>query len=293
MKVPLSWLNEYVKVDDVEPKELAEKLTRAGLQVESIETVGGTPLSDLIVVVEVLDAQPHPNSDHLQVCKVTDGTAEYQVVCGAPNMRKGIKTAFAKIGALIPEGEFKIKKGKLRGVESNGMCCSERELHVGEGAAGIIEYPPETPTGALVRDVARLEKPETVFDIEITWNRPDALSVVGIAREYAAILHRELKLPPVDFVETDTPVESEVKVVVEDPVKCPRYTALHRARRHRDDARRAEPRVDGEAAGALRRPLAGPRGGRHQLRDAGARPAAARVRPHEAQGPHDCRARRA
>ena len=225
MKLPLSWLNDYVKVDDIDPKELAEKLTRAGLQVESIETVGGEPLSDLIVVAEVLECTAHPNSDHLHVCRVTDGTAEYQVVCGAPNMRQGIKTAFAKIGALIPEGEFKIKKGKLRGVESFGMCCSEKELHIGAGESGIIEYPPETPTGALVRDVAQLPKPEVVFDIEVTWNRPDALSVVGLAREYAAILHRELKLPPVDFVECDTPVESEVRVVVEDTAKCPRYTA--------------------------------------------------------------------
>ena len=225
MKLPLSWLNDYVKVDDIEPKELAEKLTRAGLQVESIETVGGAALSDLIVVVEVLACEAHPNSDHLHVCKVTDGTAEYQVVCGAPNMRKGIKTAFAKIGALIPEGEFKIKKGKLRGVESNGMCCSEKELHIGQGADGIIEYPAETPVGALVRDVAQLPKPEVVFDIEVTWNRPDALSVVGLAREYAAILGREVKLPAVDFAECATPVADEVKVVVENPVKCPRYTA--------------------------------------------------------------------
>ena len=177
MKIPLSWLNEYVKVDDIDPKELAEKLTRAGLQVESVESVGGDPLSDLIVVVEVLESVAHPNSDHLHVCKVTDGTTEYQVVCGAPNMRAGIKTAFAKIGALIPEGGFKIKKGKLRGVESNGMCCSEKELHIGAGEAGIIEFPADTPTGALVRDVAKLERPEVVFDIEVTWNRPDALSV--------------------------------------------------------------------------------------------------------------------
>ncbi len=225
MKLPLSWLNEYVKVDDIDPKELAEKLTRAGLQVESIETVGAEPLSDLIVVVEVLECEAHPNSDHLHVCKVTDGTTEYQVVCGAPNMRQGIKTAFAKIGALIPEGGFKIKKGKLRGVESNGMCCSEKELHIGQGEAGIIEYPADVPTGALVRDVAQLPKPEVVFDIEVTWNRPDALSVVGLAREYAAILGREVKLPAVDFTEGDVPVADEVKVVVENPVKCPRYTA--------------------------------------------------------------------
>lgn len=226
MKLPISWLNEYVKVDDIEPKELAEKLTRAGLQVESIETVGGIQLSDLIVVVEVLECEAHPNSDHLHVCKVTDGKEVYQVVCGAPNMRKGIKTAFAKIGALIPEGEFKIKKGKLRGVESNGMCCSNRELHLGDDHDGIIEYGAEVPVGALVRDIASGDdKPDTVFDIEITWNRPDALSVIGIAREYAAILGREMKKPELDFVEESVDVNSEVKVVVENPVKCPRYTA--------------------------------------------------------------------
>ena len=231
MKLPLSWLNDYVKVDDIDPKELAEKLTRAGLQVEAIETVGGTPLSDLIVVAEVLECEAHPNSDHLHVCKVTDGKETYQVVCGAPNMRKGIKTAFAKIGAAIPEfldkngNPEKIKKGKLRGVESFGMCCSEKELHIGEGNAGIIEYPAETPTGALVRDVAKLEKPETVFDIEVTWNRPDALSIVGLAREFSAILSRPLTLPPVDFTECDVDVNDEVKVVVEDVVRCLRYTA--------------------------------------------------------------------
>ena len=225
MKLPLSWLNDFVKVDDIAPAELAEKLTRAGLQVESIETVGGETLSDLIVVAEVLECEAHPNSDHLHVCKVTDGKDTFQVVCGAPNMRKGIKTAFAKIGAMIPEFGEKIKKGKLRGVESFGMCCSEKELHIGAGEAGIIEYPAETPNGALVRDVASLPKPEVVFDIEVTWNRPDALSIVGLAREYSAILHRPLTMPAVDFTEEATPVESEVKVVVEDPAKCPRYTA--------------------------------------------------------------------
>ena len=231
MRVPLSWLNDFVKIDDIEPKELAEKLTRAGLQVEAVETVGAEALSDLIVVAEVLECEAHPQSDHLHVCKVTDGKETFQVVCGAPNMRTGIKTAFAKIGAPIPafldkNGKpEKIKKGKLRGVESFGMCCSEKELQIGEGNDGIIEYPAETPNGALVRDLAKQAKPEVVFDVEVTWNRPDALSILGIAREYAAILGRELKLPAVDFTESETDVASEVRVVVEDPVKCPRYTA--------------------------------------------------------------------
>ena len=225
MKLPLSWLNEYVKVDDIDPKELAEKLTRAGLQVESIETVGGTPLSDLFVVVDVLESEPHPDSDHLHVCKVSDGVEEFQVVCGAPNMRKGIKTAFAKIGAVVPDGGFKIKKGKLRGVESFGMCCSSRELMLGDNHDGIMEFPETVAAGTLVRDAVSAEKPETVFDIEVTWNRPDALSVFGLAREFGAVLGREVKLPPVDFTESGTDAAAEVKVVVEDTVKCPRYTA--------------------------------------------------------------------
>ena len=231
MRLPLSWLNEYVKVDDIDPKELAEKLTRAGLQVESIESVGGSTLSDLIVVAEVLECEAHPNSDHLHVCKVTDGAEEFQVVCGAPNMRKGIKTAFAKVGAPIPGfldkngNPEKIKKGRLRGVDSFGMCCSEKELCIGEGSSGIIEYPAETPNGALVRDVAKLERPETVFDVEVTWNRPDALSVIGLAREFGAILGRPVSAPPADFEECDVAVGDEVKVVVENPAKCLRYTA--------------------------------------------------------------------
>ena len=96
MKLPISWLNDYVKVDDIAPSELAEKLTRAGLQVEAVETVGGNPLSDLIVVVEVLECEAHPNSDHLHVCKVTDGKETFQVVCGAPNMRKWDKDSLCE-----------------------------------------------------------------------------------------------------------------------------------------------------------------------------------------------------
>lgn len=225
MKLPLSWLNEFVKVDDIAPKDLAEKLTRAGLQVESIETIGAEQLSDSFVVVDVVECEMHPDSDHLHVCKVSDGRDVYQVVCGAPNMRQGIKTAFAKIGAIIPDGGFKIKKGKLRGVESFGMCCSEKELCIGAGASGIIEFPADIPAGTFVRDAVASEKPETVFDIEVTWNRPDALSVFGLAREFAAILKRPLKEPELDFTEEEIAVESKLKVSVEDAETCLRYTA--------------------------------------------------------------------
>ncbi len=226
MKLPISWLNEFVKVDDLKPEELAEKLTRAGLQVESIETTGPAQLCDEIVVGEIVACEPHPNSDHMHIAQVSDGKDTVQVVCGAPNCRAGLKSAFAKIGAFIPEGEFKIKKGRLRGVESFGMLCSSKELALPGGThEGIMELPPDAPTGAFLRDVLPGDKPETVFDIEVTWNRPDALSVVGLAREFAAILGRPLKMPEIDFTESDTDVNGEVQVTVEDFAKCPRYTA--------------------------------------------------------------------
>ena len=225
MKLPLSWLNEYVDVSDIPPAELAERLTRSGLQVEAIETSGPEPLSDFFVVAEVLTCEVIEGT-HLHKTTVTDGKETLQIVCGAPNCRAGLKTALAKIGAVVPDGGFKIKKGKLRGVESFGMLCSSKELALpGGDHAGIMELSPETPVGAFMRDVVGSEKPETVFDIEVTWNRPDVLSVIGIAREFATVLGRPLKMPSVDFVESDTDVNDEVKVVVEDAVRCPRYTA--------------------------------------------------------------------
>ncbi len=225
MKLPLSWLNDYIDIADIPPAELAERLTRSGLQVEAIDTVGQEPLSDLFVVGEVLACEPIEGT-HLHRTMVTDGHETLQVVCGAPNCRTGIKSVLAKIGAVVPDGGFKIKKGKLRGVESLGMLCSSSELKLpGGNHDGIIELPADVQPGAFARDVLGGEKPETVFDVEVTWNRPDALSIIGIAREFSAVLGRPLKMPSVDFTESDVDVNDEVKVVVEDAVRCPRYTA--------------------------------------------------------------------
>ena len=197
MKLPLSWLNEYIDVSDIAPADLAERLTRSGLQVEAIETVGAEPLSDSFVVGEVLTCEVIEGT-HLHKTTVTDGTETVQVVCGAPNCRAGLKSVLAKIGAVVPEGGFKIKKGKLRGVESLGMLCSSKELALPGGThEGIIELPADTKVGALARDVLGGEKPETVFEIEVTWNRPDALSVIGLAREFSAVLRRPMKRPAV------------------------------------------------------------------------------------------------
>ena len=225
MRLPISWLNEFIDVSDIPVDELAERLTRSGLQVEAVETSGPAPLSDFFVVGEVLTCEVIEGT-HLHKTTVSDGTETVQVVCGAPNCRAGLKSVLAKIGAVVPDGGFKIKKGKLRGVESLGMLCSSKELALPGGThEGIVELPADAPVGAFARDVLGGEKPETVFEIEVTWNRPDALSVMGLAREFGAVLGRPLKTPPVDFVESDADVRDEVAVEVLDPVRCPRYTA--------------------------------------------------------------------
>ncbi len=225
MKLPISWLNEFVDVSDIPVEELAERLTRSGLQVEAIETSGPEPLSDFFVVGEVLTCEVIEGT-HLHKTTVTDGTETVQVVCGAPNCRAGLKSVLAKIGAVVPDGGFKIKKGKLRGVESFGMLCSSQELKLPGGShEGIIELPADAKVGAFARDVLGCEKQEIVLDVDVTWNRPDALSIMGLAREFSAVLDRPMKMPAVDFVESDADVNDEVKVEVLDAVRCPRYTA--------------------------------------------------------------------
>ena len=223
MRIPISWLNEYVDVSDLSVQELSDKLTFSGVEVEGIET-DGPALDEHFVVGEVLTCDPHPDSDHMHVCTVDVGNGEkLGIVCGAPNCRAGLKVAVAKIGAVIPDGGFKIKPAKLRGVPSSGMLCSAKELAISQDHSGIMELDAALVPGTKLVDA--LPKGETVFDLEITWNRSDCLSVIGIAREFAALLGRPLKLPAVDFAEEDgTDVNALAKVVVETE-NCPRYTA--------------------------------------------------------------------
>jgi phenylalanyl-tRNA synthetase beta chain len=222
MKVPVSWLNEYVDVSDLSVRELADKLTFSGIEVEGIEESGGA-LDGHFVVGEVLECAPHANSDHLSVCVVDDGREQHQVVCGAPNVRAGIKVPFAGVGALIPNGGFKIKKARIRGVESCGMICSASELRLAQASDGIMILDAELRPGTLLSDL--FPPPESVMDLEITWNRSDCLSIIGIAREFAALLGRPLRLPAVAFSESGEPVERLARVVVDAPDLCPRYTA--------------------------------------------------------------------
>ena len=223
MRVPLSWLNEFVDLRDQTPQQVADLLTFSGVEVEAIEQTG-TVLDSHFVVGEVTECVMHPDSDHLHVCKVFDGTETLQVVCGAPNVRVGVKAPLAKIGATMPGPEgFAIKKGKLRGVESFGMLCSKDELGLGGAHDGIWELPAEAVAGTPVQPF--MPEADTVYDLEVTWNRPDCLSVRGIARELGALLGRPLAEPPTDFTEGEEPVEKYVKVRVEAPKDCPRYTA--------------------------------------------------------------------
>jgi phenylalanyl-tRNA synthetase beta chain len=230
MKVPLSWLREYVEIN--EPvRQVADRLTFAGIEVEAIHTIGSA--CDGIVVGEVRDVQKHPNADKLTVCRVFDGRQELQVVCGAPNVKAGGKYPFAPAGVTMPDGTLKIKAARLRGVESSGMLCSEVELLLSEDHSGLMTLDPKWAAGTPLAAV--IGPPDTVFELEITPNRPDLLSLIGIARELAAIYGHALKMPDLgglhapalgETLRRDRPKAEFTKhITVEDPDGCPRYTA--------------------------------------------------------------------
>ncbi len=221
MKVPISWLKEYVAFED-SPQGLADKLTFSGIEVEGIETVGGDFAG--LVVGEVVQVDAHPQADRLTVCRVTTGDAEHQVVCGAPNAAVGLKAPFAPIGTVLPNG-MKMKKAKIRGIESFGMLLAEDELGLSDDHTGLLELDAAWAAGTPLAEV--LGPPETVLDLEITPNRPDCLSLIGIAREVAALYGTSLRWPTVELVEGDAPVTDRVRVDVEDTAACPRYTARY------------------------------------------------------------------
>jgi phenylalanyl-tRNA synthetase beta chain len=180
MKISLSWLRDYLRTDK-SAAEIAKILTDAGLEVGAIESNGVTAAK--VVAAQVLESVQHPNADRLSVCKVDDGSgAPRQIVCGAKNYKVGDKVPLAQPGAVMP-GDFKIKVGKLRGVESEGMMCSSKELGLGEGVDGLLILPPATEVGT---PLTELFPAEEVFEIEITPNRPDWLGHLGVAREAAA-----------------------------------------------------------------------------------------------------------
>ena len=181
MRVSFEWLSDFIDIKNLNPVEVADRLTMSGLEVEAVESIEGI---DGIVVAEVLEKEKHPDADKLSVCKVFDGKESYQVVCGAKNVDKGQKVVFCKIGAVLP-GNFKIKKAKIRGVESMGMIASLSELGLEEKSDGIYVLPPDTKFEENPNNILGLK--DYVLDISITPNRADCLSVIGVAREIGAL----------------------------------------------------------------------------------------------------------
>lgn len=220
MRIPLSWLNDYVALDET-PQQIADRLTFSGTEVEAIETIGSTYTG--FIVAEVRGVEKHPNADKLSLCRVFDGRQELQVVCGAPNVQAGGRYPFAPVGVTLPDGSLTIKKAKIRGCESFGMLCSESELGLSADHSGLLVLDASWAAGTPLATV--LGPPETVFDLEVTPNRPDCLSLIGIARELAAVYRRPLKIPAVTLAETGPAAETLARVEVQDAEGCPRYTA--------------------------------------------------------------------
>jgi phenylalanyl-tRNA synthetase beta chain len=220
MKVSYNWLKDYVKFD-LSPQILAEKLTMAGLEVE--EVIPLLPAFKGISVGLVLKVEKHPNADKLSVCEVDTGKTHLPVICGAPNVKKDQHIAFAPAGTRLPIG-ITIKKAKIRGIESFGMICSEEELGLEEKSSGIWVLPDDYPIGT---DIYSLLSPtqDYVLDISITPNRPDAMSMIGIAREVAALLSTNFNQPAFKRPETSEKAEDFVTVKIESSDGCPRYAA--------------------------------------------------------------------
>jgi phenylalanyl-tRNA synthetase beta chain len=226
MKVTLNWLKQYVEFD-WSPEALAERLTMIGIEVEGVVKVGGE--LDGVVVAQVITKDKHPNADKLTVCRVNDGKGERQIVCGAQNFKAGDKVPMILPGYSLPakpgEPPFTIKVGKIRGVESHGMMCSPQELGLGGLVEGLLILREDAQVGQPFAEYLGRTGSDVVYDLEITPNRPDLNSVIGIAREISAVTGNPLKLPHIKLNEAGNRVEELVAVRIEDAELCPRYTA--------------------------------------------------------------------
>ena len=222
MKAPINWLKDYVDVT-LPPAELAERLTMAGFEVGEIINTGGS--WDNIVIGQITAVNPHPNADRLRLTTIDLGKEQETVVCGAPNLNVGDKIAFARVGARLINpynGEVEeLKSAKIRGAVSSGMVCSEKELGISDSHEGIMVLSPEATVGIPLADYMG----DTVLDLDITPNRPDCLSVIGIAREAAALSGQIPHIPEISYEETDSPIDKQITIEIDDPDLCPRYCA--------------------------------------------------------------------
>jgi len=221
MKVSLKWLSEYVAIK-LTPQELAERLTMAGIEVQGVQTVGGW---EKMLVGEVIEVNPHPDADRLKLATVNLGTQQLTVVCGAPNIAVGQRVPFARVGAQLIDGHtgemLTLKPAKIRGILSEGMVCSEKELGISDSHEGIMVLPSEAPVGVPLSEYLG----DTIFDLDVTPNRPDCLCLMGIAREVAALTGEEVHLPEIDYQEEEQSIDSLISVDITAPELCPRYCA--------------------------------------------------------------------
>ena len=216
MKVSEQWLREWVN-PAIGSAELVEQLTMAGLEVDGIQPVAAEFSG--VVVAEVISTRQHSDAEKLTVCQVYDGQNQLQIVCGASNVRPGLKVALATIGGVLP-GDFKIKKAKLRGEESFGMLCSEDELGLSSADDGIMELAADAPVGADLRNYLQLD--DQCIEIDLTPNRGDCLGIAGLAREVGVLNKIDVQVPGITAVES---VHNDVfPVEIQDPVACPRYS---------------------------------------------------------------------
>ncbi|HVC30629.1 MAG TPA: phenylalanine--tRNA ligase subunit beta, partial [Steroidobacteraceae bacterium] len=221
MRIPYSWLADWVGVP-WSPQELGSRLTMAGLELEALEAAA--PAFSGVVVGEILSAEKHPQADKLRVCRVSTGQGEpLQIVCGAPNARAGLKSALAMVGASLPDG-LKIKAAKLRGVESAGMLCSAKELGLAEASSGILELSADAPVGRDVREYLALD--DVILALNVTPNRGDAMSIIGVAREVAALSGGKLTGPAARDTQAQrsaAPLRDTFGVHLDAPAGCPKF----------------------------------------------------------------------
>ncbi len=215
MKFSENWLREWVN-PNIDTETLCEQLTMAGLEVDGVE--GAAEAFSGVVVAEIVEAIQHPNADKLRLCTVSNGTSSVEIICGAPNARKGIKVACAEVGSVLP-GNFKIKKAKLRGVESMGMLCSESELGLSDEHDGIMELPQDAPLGTNLRDYLSLD--DQCIDIDLTPNRGDCLGIRGVAREVGVINQIAVNTP--EFNPVAGSIEDSISIELNASEACPRY----------------------------------------------------------------------
>jgi phenylalanyl-tRNA synthetase beta chain len=217
MKATLGWLKEFIDIE-VDPPELAEKLTMAGVECSASEE----GLFEDVVVGEILRIEPHPKAERLSLCKVATGHDNLSVVCGATNIEQGQKVPLALPGAVLPGGR-RIESTEIQGERSVGMLCSEKELDVGEDASGIWLLPAKTATGDRLDRSMGLR--DWVFDLDLTPNRSDCLSIVGLAQEISALTGKPLHPPDIDLKESDQSLSDSFSVSIIDSDLCPRYAA--------------------------------------------------------------------